>query len=131
MLVISLFSTDHFSSQQTSRIIGPLMRFLIPGVEDSTIAGVQFLIRKSGHFSEYAILCLLMYRALNRKYARPIAVWSMGAAWWTLTGCVIFAGLDEWHQTLTHHRMGSGMDVTLDGMGTSAALIWIYWRSKR
>lgn len=65
-------STDAGSSRRTSRIIGPILRWFHPGVTDETISRVQLVVRKGAHFTEYAILALLSWRAL-RGSRRPDA----------------------------------------------------------
>ena len=131
MLIISLFSTDHFSGQQTSRFIGPLLRFFLPDVADSTISGIQLFIRKTGHFTEYAVLFLLWYRAFHRREVKPLRKWNPISGAYCLAICIAYAVLDEWHQTWTSHRIGSPIDVTLDSLGALAAMLWIRWRSMR
>ena len=130
MLIISLFSTDHFSGQQTSRFIGPLLRFFMPGVEDATISTIQLIIRKTGHLTEYAILFLLWFRTLHRYYPKPLNVWNTWTGARCLCICAGYAALDEWHQTLTSHRVGSPLDVGLDSLGATIALFWVRWRNR-
>jgi VanZ family protein len=131
MAVISLFSTDHFSGHQTSRLIGPLLRFFVPDIADATIASIQLVVRKAGHLTEYAILFLLWYRALNATQHRPLQVWKPAYAAGCLTICLLYAGTDEWHQTLTDERVGSPVDVGIDTLGGALAMGWIRWRTRR
>jgi VanZ family protein len=129
MVVISLFSTDHFSGQQTSRFIGPLLRFFLPDVADATISSIQLFIRKTGHFTEYAILFLFWYRAFHRHEEKPLKKWNPKNGAYCLGICIAYAVLDEWHQTWTSHRIGSPIDVILDSIGGAAAMLWIRWRN--
>lgn len=131
MVVISLFSTDHFSGRQTSRLIGPLLRFFDPDIADATIASIQLVIRKAGHLTEYAILFLLWYRALNASQRRPLCVWKPRYAAGCLILCFLYAGTDEWHQSRTDHRTGSPVDVGIDTLGAAMAMSWIRWRTYR
>src|SRR5690349_15241729 len=66
LALIFTFSTDAGSSKRTSRIIGPLLRWLHPGVSEETINTVQTVVRKGAHLTEYAILAALIWRALRR-----------------------------------------------------------------
>ena len=63
-------STDILSSQHTSRIIGPLLRWLNPNVSDQTIRAVQAVVRKGSHVAEYSVLALLLWRARRRPMCR-------------------------------------------------------------
>src|ERR1051325_8062067 len=65
MALIFVGSTDVMSAEQTSRIIAPLLRWLKPNISVEAIAQVQFFVRKGAHLSEYAILALLLWRALR------------------------------------------------------------------
>ena len=64
MGVIFLFSTDTFSGSQTSRFIGPILKWFAPDITKDSIASVQLVMRKIAHLFEYAILSMLICRAL-------------------------------------------------------------------
>lgn len=75
--------------------------------------------RKLFHMAEYALLCVLWWRALT-GIATP------GAA---LAGAVAlsvgYAITDEWHQTFIEGRHGTPVDVLIDSVGIAAACLWI------
>jgi VanZ family protein len=66
LCLIFIGSTDLMSAEQTSRIIRPLLRWLRPAISMETIAQVQFVVRKCAHLTEYAILAILLWRAIYR-----------------------------------------------------------------
>jgi VanZ family protein len=66
LCLIFIGSTDLMSAEQTSRIILPLLRWLKPDISMETIAQVQFVVRKCAHMTEYAILAMLLWRAVYR-----------------------------------------------------------------
>ncbi len=66
LCLIFIGSTDLMSAEQTSRIIRPLLRWLKPDISMETIAQVQFVVRKCAHLTEYAILAILLWRAVYR-----------------------------------------------------------------
>lgn len=78
---------------------------------------VNFLIFKSLHIIEYAILFFLYVRGL--RYPAGIAPWRYTAAF-VLT--VVYAISDEVHQTLVPTREGALRDVIIDAIG--ALLAW-------
>jgi len=131
MVVISLFSTDNFSGQQTSRLIGPFLRFFVPDIADASIASIQLVVRKIGHLTEYGILFLLWYRALNASRHHPLNIWNTGYASGCLMICMLYAATDEWHQSRTDHRVGSPVDVGIDTLGATMAMGWIRWRTRQ
>src|SRR5690242_14394651 len=89
-------STTEFSASNTSRIIRPLLLWLFPRVTEATINQVHFLVRKTAHFTEYAVLALLAARAFRDSSRRALRL-----KWWlasfALVACV--ALLDEYHQS--------------------------------
>src|SRR5437867_11861276 len=69
-------STDVLSSQRTSRIIGPLLRWLNPDISDETIRAVQAAVRKGSHVAEYSVLAMLVWRARRRPRKNDPRPWS-------------------------------------------------------
>jgi VanZ family protein len=63
---IFIGSSDLMSAEQTSRIIRPCLRWLKPDISMQAIAQIQFVVRKCAHVTEYAILALLLWRAVYR-----------------------------------------------------------------
>src|SRR5207247_4950006 len=59
-------STYVLSLQRTSRIIGPLLRWLNPNISDETIRAVQTVTRKGGHVAEDSVLAVLLWRGRRK-----------------------------------------------------------------
>jgi VanZ family protein len=118
--VISVFSTADFSSMNTSRFIGPILRWLFPGLSESRLAAIHFLIRKAGHLSEYAILALLARRAfVTSSRANTQRRWfELGLL--LVTG---YALLDEFHQSFVPSRTASIYDSAIDVAGGLTVLL--------
>ena len=113
--VIFVGSTDLLSAQHTSRFIAPFLRWLDPGISWAAINTIHTVIRKLGHVSEYAILAVLLWRALYSGTAlRTKTPILFGAV---LLACAVFAVGDEFHQSFVQSRTSSGRDVLLDGAG--------------
>jgi len=108
--LIAYFGSGQWSGEQTSAWIGPILRALLAGASPELVQTVHFLIRKSAHVFEYAVLALLWRRAL-------------GGACIPLGLAVLTASLDEFRQSFTPGRVGSIYDVLLDGTGAGAALL--------
>lgn len=113
--VIFVGSTDLMSAQHTSRFIVPFLRWLDPRISWAAINTIHTVIRKLGHVSEYAILALLLWRALcsgsTLRTKPPIL---FGAV---LLACAVFAVADEFHQSFVGSRTSSYRDVLLDSAG--------------
>ena len=99
-LIIFGFSTSYFSAENTSKIIDPILRFLMPGASAATIALGHGFVRKAAHFTNYAILFWLLVSGPMR--ARPYRAFGI---------CVIYALLDEGHQMFVPNRGPSLYDV--------------------
>ena len=118
--LIFIGSTDLMSAEHTSRIIGPILRWLNPEVSAETIARVQFFVRKAGHLSEYAILAILIWRAFRRGSSWQMKMSILFVL--ALFGCAIFAATDEFHQSFVPSRTASPIDVMIDVTGAVIGL---------
>ena len=116
--VIQTFASGSFSANETSRFIGPLLRWLFPGADAESVAAVHFSIRKAAHFVEYAILALLALRAFRSSSSRPLA-WLVAAS---LALAFAVAIVDESRQAAAAERTGALSDVALDMGGAATAL---------
>jgi VanZ family protein len=104
--VIFTLSTSAFSAVNTSRIIDPMLRWLIPGISAASVDVVHMLVRKAAHFTEYGILFWLLIRGPMAQ--RPYLA---------LMLCVVYALTDEGHQVFVPGRTASLYDVALDSSG--------------
>jgi VanZ family protein len=118
--VVQIFASGSFSASETSRFIGPLLRWLFPDADAESVATAHFVIRKAGHFVEYAILALLALRAFHSSLDRPLA-W-LAAASLSLALAVAVAVVDEVRQAAAANRTGALSDVALDLAGATSAL---------
>ena len=117
---ISVASSDSFSANNTSRIIEPLILWLFPNTSPETLAAVHFITRKVAHFTEYAILAYLAARAF-RTSPRP----AISERWFLIcaTLIVVYALLDEFHQSFVPSRTASIHDSLIDIAGGLTALL--------
>jgi len=119
--VIFLASTDLMSAEHTSRFLGPFLRWLKPDVTADAIAKVQLFVRKIAHLSEYAILAILLWRALRGGTDLPVKMSLLLIAVWLV--CGIFAIGDEFHQSFVTSRTASPHDVLIDICGATIGLV--------
>jgi VanZ family protein len=129
---IFLMSTTAFSAANTSMIIEPILRFLLPGISGHAVEVAHGIIRKCAHLTEYFILGLLLYRAV-RDGSADLHVISRALV--ALVIVAIFALTDEFHQTFVATRTASLVDVSIDTMGGFIAqcfciLRYYFWRPK-
>ena len=119
--VIFVGSTSIMSSEHTSRYIVPFLLWLKPGMSPVAIWTILVVARKCAHVTEYAVLALLLWRALRSvRFLRTKTLMVFGAV---LLGCALFAASDEFHQTFVKSRTPSGRDVVLDVTGALLGLL--------
>jgi VanZ family protein len=119
--VIFVGSTSVMSAEHTSRYIVPFLLWLKPGMSPTAIWTILVVARKCAHVTEYAVLALLLWRALRSVPAlRTKTLMIFGA---TLLGCALFAATDEFHQTFIKSRTPSVRDVLLDVAGALLGLL--------
>lgn len=132
MALIFGASTDLGAPRQTSRILDPLLRWLVPDISATALNRTKSLIRKTGHALGYAVLAGLIWRARRRARpeGEPHCVRNDAVIAFVLV--VLYAATDEWHQTFTASRQGSVADVALDAAGAVAALaLACLWERRR
>jgi VanZ family protein len=131
MALIFFGSTDIGSSQHTSRIIGPLLRWLNPNTTEEQIKFVQGIVRKSGHLTEYAILAALIWRFL-RLSRGSLREWQWKEYWLAVAVAGLYASSDEFHQLFVSSRGPSVEDVLIDttGAGLGLLVLWSAGRAK-
>lgn len=134
MLVIFSASSDRMSFRHSSRIIAPILHLLFPQIADSTVHAVVFAVRKAAHITEYAILGLLVWRAMLKPNAANPHGWLWSQAGFALLFVVLYATSDEIHQAFVPSRQASVWDVLLDTLGGAFGLLFLWiigrWRKR-
>jgi len=123
-------STGAMSASNTSRIIGPLFKWLFPRITEAQLLFVHFSVRKTAHFAEYAVLALLAARAfITSRQGRLLRRgWFIAA----LALVAVVALLDEYHQSFLTARTGTIWDSLIDiSGGAMALLVFSVWRARR
>ena len=123
-LMISEFSTHVFSSENTSRIILPLLHWLFPSASQNTLGLMHSGIRKAAHIAEFGMFSAAVFHGIRgqRRNWRP--KWAIIA----LLIAAAYSGLDEWHQSFVPMREARIGDVLIDSTGALLAQlsIWAY-----
>jgi VanZ family protein len=116
-VLISTFSTGAFTSENTSRIIIPVLHWLFPHTPMETLQMIHFAIRKCAHFTEYFVLSLLILRGIRSGRKETRLAWALLA----ILMVAAYASLDEFHQSFVPGRTAAVGDVLIDTSGGVAA----------
>jgi VanZ family protein len=119
--VIFVGSTNLMSAEHTSRFVVPFLLWLKPGMSPQTIWLILIAARKCAHVTEYAVLSLLLWRALRAVpilHKKALTVFGV-----VMVGCALFAASDEFHQMFVKSRTPSVRDVLLDIAGAILGLL--------
>jgi VanZ family protein len=132
LIVIAIESSSLGSSNNTGRILYPLLHFLF-GMDPFRFEHWHFFIRKGGHVFGYGLLSLLLYRAWRETLRLPgSANWTLRWANLAVLGTMLVASLDEYHQSFNPERTGTVRDVILDTCaGITVQLLLFLWFTLR
>jgi VanZ family protein len=127
--LISILSTNSFSSDHTSRFIIPILRWLFPHASMETLDIGHAVIRKTAHLTEYFILSIFLFLAQRGGNQG----WKLRWAIWAIVLCAGYASVDEFHQSFVPSRTASPWDALIDTTGASAAqcVFWIWCRARK
>lgn len=87
----------------------------------NTANSIHLLIRKAAHVSEYFLLTMLLYLPMRVLILTKCSTKKRLLLCFVLA--VIFAALDEFHQTFVAGRSGNPTDVLIDSLGVAAAIL--------
>jgi len=126
--LIFLFSTDEFSSEHTGSFFYPVFHWIVPTLTLQQFEPIHHLIRKTAHFSEYFVFCILLFRGARGSRSGWRWTWALAA----LSIAAGYSALDEVHQAFVASRTASPWDSLLDSVGAFAAslalFVWYRWR---
>lgn len=78
---------------------------------------VDWYVRKTAHFSEYALLGMLLTLLLDAYAVRWV--------WLSWLGCTVYAATDEIHQLFSAGRTARWQDVLIDSSGAMTGMLFI------
>lgn len=96
-----------FLSQLVFQVVG-----VVP--EGHALENFEYALRKASHFTEYALLALLLAWALPLTWRARLL--------WAWIGATLYAGSDELHQAFVPNRGPAVTDVMIDSAGAAFAL---------
>jgi len=124
MILIFIFSSQPGDiSNENNKFVVYVFNLL--GLNLNSIFGTMsdFIVRKAAHFTEYFILYILLYRAMNTKKNADIKIF-IGA----ILVVFLYACSDEFHQAFVPGRVCAFRDVLVDTCGGLTAFLFMFIR---
>jgi len=133
MTLIFSASSDSHSYERSSLFVEPFLHWLFPQMPEAQVKEIHFLIRKCGHLTEYAVLALLLWRAVRRPVKNDSRPWVWPEAGLALAIVFLYAASDEFHQSFVPTRTAQVSDVFIDTAGGAAGLLalWAFGRWRK
>jgi VanZ family protein len=128
--LISIESTDLFSSQNTGSVLYTLLTRLFGDINFHHFLVFHHYLRKTGHVVGYGVLSLLLLRGWRATFGR-VRTLLLRAALLSWLGTAIVAAMDEWHQSYIPSRTGTVWDVALDTAAGVVFLMLAFLRLRR
>jgi len=93
---------------------------------DTPGSPLDTVMKKAGHVLSYGILACLYHRALGQalRVSTTLRILCVGLA-------MAYGLTDEFHQTFVPGRHGQLVDVAIDGVGASLAMLLTWWLERR
>jgi VanZ family protein len=122
MALIFSASTRLGAPANTSYFFRPLMHWLFPRMAEKKIEEIHYIVRKTAHFIEYALLGFLSWRIVH--FDPAFGSFSLRRqCWFVLLFCMLYASTDEFHQSFVPTRQPAVPDVLLDTCGAGFGLL--------
>src|SRR5437667_5435571 len=121
-ILISVFSTQSFTAERTGRVILPVLHWLFPWATSRMLHLMHLGIRKTAHVTEFGIFSIMVFRGVRAGRSG----WKFNWALTTLVIAVLYAALDEWHQSFVLLRHATPRDAAIDAFGALLGQ-WFVW----
>lgn len=126
MALIFSASGDAQSFRHSFSLFVPLFKWLFPWMAPEMIDAIHYAFRKCAHLTEYAILALLLWRALHQPKRHDSRPWRWDEAGLAFAIVFLYAASDELHQAFVATRTSQVSDVFVDGAGGAAGLLALW-----
>jgi VanZ family protein len=126
-ILIFIGSGNVLSAEHTSVLLS-IVKWFFPAASREFLSTVHFLIRKTGHLTEYAILASLGARALRHSWHQSLR---QNWFWLSLLLAMMYSLSDELHQSFIPSRTASIYDCMIDSAGALIGLAIVQWRTRR
>jgi VanZ family protein len=130
MSLIFLGSSDSSSYRHSTGLVEPLLHWLFPHMTQGHIETIHHAIRKCAHLTEYAVLGMLLWRAIRKPRPNDPRPWSWREALIAILIVFLYASTDEIHQIFVPTRTALVSDVFIDTSGAVLGML-VLWFVRR
>ena len=150
MVLNFIASSDLMSSGHTAAMLTFALNLLHIHLPLHTVLALNHILRKVGHFSAYAILGGLFFRAWRAAMpewrrswgndpatGNPVAIfreklWTLRWSALAVASAALAAAFDEWHQSFVPSRTSTPVDVAIDTVGAIflQLILMVMWINK-
>ena len=95
-------------------------------MSDDHVHLIHHLIRKCAHLTEYAVLGILLWRAIRKPVRNDPRPWSWREAAIAVLIVFAYASSDEFHQMFVPTRTPLVSDVFVDTMGAMIGMVVLF-----
>ena len=124
LVVLFLLSTELGSQHRTHGFLFRILALFWHGVHELSWPQqrmIEFVRRKSAHFTEYAVFGVLLFRACRGSGAGLVRT---GVYAWLILSAV--AALDEFHQSFVPTRTPNPKDTLIDIAGGTFGVLMVF-----
>ena len=126
MVVIFIYSSQPaVISNEKSRFVITIFKYIWLNLDSLLGELSDFIVRKLGHFTEYAILYLLLYNAMKESFKSKTTLIV------SLVILFFYASSDEIHQYFVPGRACRIQDVLIDTCGGTLTMGIIYFKKSK
>lgn len=123
ILIYCFSESSWFTGENTKRVLDMVLSYLpFGGGKGEGPSLLNFIIRKLAHLTEFGILAVLVWRALEPKRMAYAGAWLFAT---------VYAMTDEWHQSFEPGRTATPRDVAIDSCGALIALMVTFFCMRR
>ena len=116
-----IFIMSSFNSTESSNQSNFIVDIISNILNINNIEILSYIIRKLAHFTEYLILGILVYNAVN-SYNKNMYI--------AIIICIIYAISDEIHQLFVPGRSCQILDITIDSIGSTIGIFILSYIKK-
>ncbi|RSK28851.1 VanZ family protein [Bacillus sp. HMF5848] len=122
--IFTFTASPTFTGESTKKFIDQTLNSdeVSVAVVDKPIISHNKLIRKSAHFTVFAILAFLLWKALEGARLSYLLAWC---------GTTLYAVTDELHQSFVPGRSALWLDVVIDSLGALTCLVILFFFTKK